>query len=93
MICAAKNDEKEMFEKLVQNATEAKNLPDNFIGSIIDDENHSLLHFIILSFSPSSLGMKGIRFLIFCNLVCSTFSVFFKSNSRKLNFLLMLISI
>jgi hypothetical protein len=33
MICAAKNDEKEMFEKLVQNATEAKNLPDNFIGS------------------------------------------------------------
>jgi hypothetical protein len=32
MICAAKNDEKEMFEKLVQNATEAKNLPDNFIG-------------------------------------------------------------
>ena len=27
MICAAKNDEKEMFEKLVQNATEAKNLP------------------------------------------------------------------
>jgi hypothetical protein len=33
---------------------------------------------------PSSLGMKGIRFLIFCNLVCSTFSVFFKSNSRNL---------
>jgi hypothetical protein len=126
--CLAKNDEKEMFEKLVKNATEAKNIPDNFIGSIIDDENHSLLHYlvvrgddagiqmvletnstrkttlenkrnftpvhfaaylvfspfpsnvIILSFSPSSLGMKGIRFLIFCNLVCSTFSVFLVSS-------------
>jgi hypothetical protein len=46
MICAAKNDEKEMFEKLVQNATEAKNLPDNFIGSIIDDELTAICYFL-----------------------------------------------
>jgi hypothetical protein len=48
MICAAKNDEKEMFAKLVQNATEAKNLPENFIGSIIDEENNSLLHYLVV---------------------------------------------
>jgi hypothetical protein len=53
MICAAKNDEKEMFEKLVKNATEAKNIPDNFIGSIIDDENHSLLLLPFLLFLHS----------------------------------------
>jgi hypothetical protein len=48
MICAAKNDEKEMFAKLVQNATEVKNLPDNFIISIIDEENNSLLHYLVV---------------------------------------------
>ena len=48
MICAAKNDEKKMFAKLVQNATEAKNLPENFIGSIIDEENNSLLHYLVV---------------------------------------------
>jgi len=48
MICAAKNDDKEIFAKLVQNATELKNLPDNFIYSIIDEENHSLLHYLVV---------------------------------------------
>jgi hypothetical protein len=43
MICAAKKDEKEMFAQLVQNATEVKNLPDDFIISSIDEENNSLL--------------------------------------------------
>jgi ankyrin repeat protein len=48
MICAAKNDEKEVFAKLVQNAKELKNLLDNFIISIIDEENHSLLHYLVV---------------------------------------------
>ena len=48
MICAAKNNEKEMFAKLVQNATEVKNLPDNLIKSRIDEENHSLLHYLVV---------------------------------------------
>ena len=47
IICAAKNDEKEMFARLVQYATEVKNLPDHFIMSIIDEENHSLLHYLV----------------------------------------------
>jgi hypothetical protein len=38
IICAAKNDEKEMFAQLVQNATEVKNLLKAFIISIIDEE-------------------------------------------------------
>jgi len=42
------NDEKEMFAKLVLNATEFKNIPDNFIYSIIDEENHSLLHYLVV---------------------------------------------
>ena len=48
MICAAKKDEKEKFAQLVQNATEVKNLPDNFIKSIIDEENNSLLHYLVV---------------------------------------------
>jgi hypothetical protein len=48
MICAAKNDEKEMFARLVQNATVVKNLPNNFIISIIDEENNSLLHYLVV---------------------------------------------
>jgi hypothetical protein len=48
MICAANNGEKEMFAKLVQNATEVKNLPDDFIISIIDEENNSLLHYLVV---------------------------------------------
>jgi hypothetical protein len=48
MICAAKNDEKEMFAKLVQNATEMKHVLENFITSIIDEENHSLLHYLVV---------------------------------------------
>jgi ankyrin repeat protein len=48
MICAAKNDEKEVFAKLVQNAKELKNLLDNFIISIIDEENNSLLHYLVV---------------------------------------------
>jgi hypothetical protein len=48
MICAAKNDEKEMFAKLVQNATEVKHVLENFITSIIDEENHSLLHYLVV---------------------------------------------
>jgi len=48
MICAVKNDEEEIFAKLVQNATELKNLPGNFIISSIDDENHSLLHYLVV---------------------------------------------
>jgi hypothetical protein len=48
MICAAKNDEKEMFAKLVQNATEVKNLLKKFIISIIDEENHLLLHYLVV---------------------------------------------
>jgi hypothetical protein len=39
MICAAKKDEKEMFAQLVQNATEVKYLPDDFIISSIDEES------------------------------------------------------
>jgi hypothetical protein len=49
MMCAAKNDEREMFANLVQHATEVKNLPDNFITSSIDEENHSLLHYLVVS--------------------------------------------
>jgi hypothetical protein len=37
-----------MFAKLVQNATEVKNLPDNLIKSRIDEENHSLLHYLVV---------------------------------------------
>ena len=48
MICAAKNDEKEMFAKLVQNTTKVQNVPDNFIISIIDEENNSLLHYLVV---------------------------------------------
>ena len=48
MICAAKNDEREMFAQLVQNATEVKNLLKEFIISIIDEENHSLLHYLVV---------------------------------------------
>ena len=48
MICAAKKDEKEMFAQLVQNATEVKNLPDDFIISSIDEENNSLLHDLVV---------------------------------------------
>jgi hypothetical protein len=48
MMCAAKNDEREMFANLVQHATEVKNLPDNFITSSIDEENHSLLHYLVV---------------------------------------------
>ena len=48
MICAAKNDEKKMFAKLVQNATKVQNVLDNFIISIIDEENNSLLHYLVV---------------------------------------------
>ena len=48
MICAAKNDEKEVFAKLVHNATESKNLLHNFIFSSIDEENNSLLHYLVV---------------------------------------------
>jgi ankyrin repeat protein len=37
-----------MFANLVQHATEVKNLPDNFITSSIDEENHSLLHYLVV---------------------------------------------
>jgi hypothetical protein len=37
-----------MFAKLVQNATEVKNLPDDFIISNIDEENNSLLHYLVV---------------------------------------------
>jgi ribosomal protein S6E (S10) len=45
------------LKKLVQNATEAKNLPDNFIGSIIDDENHSLLHYLVVRGDDAGIQM------------------------------------
>jgi hypothetical protein len=45
---AAKKDENEMFARLVQIATEVKNLSDNFIKSIIDEENNSLLHYLVV---------------------------------------------
>ena len=48
MICAAKNDEKEVLAKLVHIATELKNLLDNFIISSIDEENNSLLHYLVV---------------------------------------------
>jgi hypothetical protein len=48
IICAAKNDEKEMFAQLVKNATKVKNRQSKFIISIIDEENHSLLHYLVV---------------------------------------------
>jgi hypothetical protein len=37
-----------LFAQLVQNATEVKYLPDDFIISSIDEENNSLLHDLVV---------------------------------------------